>query len=77
MLNAYGPTDGIVPIGRPIWSTRVYVLDELIRPVPVGVAGELYIAGSALPRGVELRLDGNDVGSIHRSGDGHIALVAT
>ncbi|MFE7416391.1 amino acid adenylation domain-containing protein [Rhodococcus sp. NPDC057529] len=62
MLNAYGPTestvvatlaavDGHVTIGGPISGTTGGVLDDRLRPVPVGAIGELYLSGSGLARG--------------------------
>ncbi|MFD6860589.1 amino acid adenylation domain-containing protein, partial [Rhodococcus sp. NPDC060090] len=72
LFNLYGPTEAAVsvtvhevgdddtaavPIGVPEWNTAVYVLDGRLRPVPPGVAGELYLAGAQLARGYHDRAD--------------------
>ncbi|MET4565058.1 non-ribosomal peptide synthetase DhbF [Bacillus subtilis] len=72
VTNLYGPTEttiwsaaafleeglqGVPPIGKPIWNTQVYVLDNGLQPVPPGVVGELYIAGTGLARGYFHRPD--------------------
>ncbi|QPB24417.1 amino acid adenylation domain-containing protein (plasmid) [Rhizobium sp. 007] len=67
IVNAYGPTEAtvcatvwscpddfdgsVVPIGRPISNTRVYLLDAHGQPVPFGAVGELYIGGAGVARG--------------------------
>jgi amino acid adenylation domain-containing protein len=70
-FNAYGPTESTVcatvakcsqqdnklPIGYPIANTQVYILDPQLMPVPIGVPGELYIAGVGLARGYLHRPD--------------------
>lgn len=67
LVNLYGPTEAAVdvshwdagpddpsspvPIGWPVWNTRLEVLDDRMRPVPPGLAGNLYLGGVQLARG--------------------------
>ncbi|NEQ41319.1 MAG: amino acid adenylation domain-containing protein, partial [Okeania sp. SIO3I5] len=91
-FNAYGPTESTVcatvaeiddgseqiSIGRPIGNTKIYILDNNLQPVPIGVTGEMYIGGDGLARGYLNRPELTTekfipnpfaVGSLYRTGD--------
>jgi amino acid adenylation domain-containing protein len=67
LFNEYGPTEAtvwcsvykcifsdsrtLVSIGSPIINTQIYILDQFLQPVPVGVRGEIYIGGAGVARG--------------------------
>ncbi len=67
LFNLYGPTEAAVtvtywecqqdaesaavPIGRPVANTQIYILDDSLRPVPIGVAGEIHIGGVQVAMG--------------------------
>ena len=95
--NGYGPTetttfactyaigevdeDADIPIGRPIANTRIYILDRHGEPVPVGVDGEIHVAGAGVARGYHNRaqltaerfvadpLVGDGMARMYRTGD--------
>jgi len=92
VTNMYGPTettiwsstwdigafDGSVPIGRPIANTSMYILDDALRPVPIGVAGDLWIGGDGVTKGylhrpeltAERFIDNPfDAGMMYKTGD--------
>ncbi|RAJ29156.1 non-ribosomal peptide synthetase [Pedobacter cryoconitis] len=67
IINGYGPTEnttfsicytiqevsssGNIPLGRPLNNRQAYVLDNFAQPVPIGVAGEIYVGGAGVARG--------------------------
>jgi len=93
LINGYGPTENTtftcccaiprhwdgssVPIGRPISNTRVYILDNARNPAPVGIPGELCIAGDGLALGycnspeltAEKFINDSNLGRLYRTGD--------
>jgi amino acid adenylation domain-containing protein/non-ribosomal peptide synthase protein (TIGR01720 family) len=96
LFNEYGPTEasvwctahqlkpedakGSIPIGLPIANTSIYILDENFQPVPVGVAGELYVGGVGVTQGYINRPDltnerflkhpfNKEAGKIYKTGD--------
>ncbi|WP_281561584.1 non-ribosomal peptide synthetase [Thalassomonas sp. RHCl1] len=92
LINVYGPTEttvwssyypvsqrpaGNVPIGTPLPHNRMYVLDGQLMPVPLGVAGELYIGGNTLARGYRFNPEQSqssfiqhpEFGRLYRTGD--------
>jgi amino acid adenylation domain-containing protein len=65
LINMYGPTEttvwsaahgvekieNVIPVGRPLANTQIYILDKFLQPVPISVAGEIFIGGEGVARG--------------------------
>lgn len=67
LYNEYGPTEAsvwciaheikledttkVIPIGKPISNTQIYLLDDYLQPVPVGIIGEIYVGGDGITKG--------------------------
>ena len=79
LITPDSPRGGPIPIGKPIWNLRLYVLDQRMEPVPAGVPGDVYVAGVGVARGylgqpalTALRFQPDpfgDGGRIYRTGD--------
>ncbi|NDV85371.1 amino acid adenylation domain-containing protein [Aurantimonas aggregata] len=92
LLNAYGPTEAtvtalvhevrageqLIPIGRPLPGTEIYILDPDGNMVPDGIVGELHIGGRRLAAGYHGRADLTDRAfRVHRLGDRSVRLYRT
>jgi amino acid adenylation domain-containing protein len=93
LYNVYGPTEAtvdstyypveedvcssIVPLGRPISNTHIYILDGQLQPVPVGVSGEIFIGGSGVARGYWKNEELTKQRFVSSALDGHSRLYAT
>jgi amino acid adenylation domain-containing protein len=88
LIHVYGPTENTtfstyyevdrsrsiasLPIGSPITSTQIYILDPHLQPVPIGVTGEIYLGGDGLARGYLDRPELTDRAFIHHDFNAHL-----
>lgn len=85
VTNMYGPTEttiwstthdvtgsgDVVPIGKPIANTQVFIVDEHLQPLPVGVVGEIVICGKGVVRGYHERPELNEERFVNLEVEGH------